>query len=328
MSGSLLAKANPQQAGGCLLIVNSHQGLIFSSSIKPVSCTISMAPENKSNSYAILVLDKNSNEIFRKSLRSDESPPLETSFTWDLKSSSNSYVESGCYTLSLIDTPDEIECCSVKCKVVDTRKIVSATESLKHSSTFTSTALQALSSIYFDIIKDIQREILERLENNKFEEPYFIACATTYFIQGIADDLQNRSRGRFLDLIAEYQARHPISEHQIRTARLGLRALFDFLINYMSDAEDHMRADAMAKCGQSRFTQNDKAQIISSLVSAIYPHCKMTPSPKNVLGSIAEKILGRIVRLGIKYVSTRHINRSVSICQALPLGNHCDVIFR
>ena len=141
MSISLLVKANPPQVRGCLLRVNTHQGLIFSSSIKPVSCTVSLEPENKSNSYEILVLDKDSNEIFRKSLRPDESNHLETSFTWDLKSSSNSYVESGCYILSLIDTLDEIECCSVKCNVVDTRKIVSATESLKHASAFSSTAL-------------------------------------------------------------------------------------------------------------------------------------------------------------------------------------------
>jgi hypothetical protein len=215
----------------------------------------------------------------------------------------------------------------VKCKVADTRKIVSATRSLKRSRTFTSTAAQVVSSIYFDIIEDIQREILERLENGKFEEPYFIARVTAYFIQEIADDLQNQSKSRFLDRIVEYQSRHPMSEQQ-KTARLGLWKLFDFLVNYMSDVEDHARANAMAKCGQSNFTQNDKAQIISSLTSAIYPHCKIIPFPKNTLGSIVEKIFGSVIRLGIKYMSTKHINRSVSICQTLPLANPCDVIIR
>jgi hypothetical protein len=318
----------------CPLKIDNNHGLIFSSSITPISGTVNIELKNKLDSYEILILDKNSNEILRKSLRrSDESNAfLETSFTWDLKSKSNSFVESGCYIISLIDTSNElkeIECCSIECKVVDTRNILSITRSLKRSHTFTPDAHQTLFSIYLDILEDIQGVILERLENNRFEEPYFVACITACFIQEIADDILNQSKSRILALIAEFQSKNSMPEQQIKkTARLSLSALFDFLINYMSDTEDHVRANAMAKCGQRHLTQNDKAQIVSSLVLAIYPHCKTIIFPKNVIGSIAEKIIEGIIKFGIKYVSTKHVNKSISICQTLPLGNSCDVVIR
>ncbi len=313
----------------CSLKIDNNQGLIFSSSITPISGTVHVESKYKLHSYEILIVDKNANEVLRKSLRSNKSDTfLETSFTWDLKSKSNSYVESGCYVISLIDASNalkEIECCSTECKVVDTRNILPITGSLKRSRTFTPDAPQTLFSIYFGIIEDIQGMILERLENDRFEEPYFVACITACFIQEIADDLQNRSKSRFLDLFAEFQSKNPVSE---KNARLGLWALFDFLINYMSDMEDNVRANAMAKCGQCHLTQNDKAQIVSSLVLAIYPHCKTIIFPKNVIGSIVEKIIEGIIKFGIKYVSTKHVNKSISICQTLPLGNPCDVVIR
>jgi len=209
--------------------------------------------------------------------------------------------------------------------VVDTRKILSIARSLKHSQTFPRDAPPTVFSIYFDIIEDIQGKILERLQNNLFEDPYFVTCTTTCFIQDIADDIQNYS-SNFLDRIAEFQSKHSMSEQQIKTATLGLRALFDFLINYMSDMEDHVRANAMAKCGQCRLTRNDKAQIVSSLASAIYPYCKTIIFPKNTVGGVLEKIVERIIKFGIKYVSTKHINKSISISQTLPLGNSCDVM--
>ena len=304
----------------CPLKIDNNQGLIFSSSITPISGTVDL--KNNLDYYEILISDVNSNEILRKSLRLDE-PDAKTSFIWDLKSKSDSYVKSGCYVISLIDTSKEIECCSIECKVVDTRNILPITRSLKRFHTLNDP--QALTSTYFGIIEDIQVEILERLKNNRFEEPYFVACITASFIQEIADDMQSQS-SRFLDLILNFQSKNPKSEQQ--TARLGLRALFDFLINYMADTEDHVRANAMAKCGQRHLTQNDKAQIVSSLVLAIYPHCKTMIFPKNAVGSIVEKVAEGIIKFGIRYVSAKHVNRSISICQTLPLGNPCDVVIR
>jgi hypothetical protein len=311
------------------LKIDNENGIIFSSSITPISGSANIELKNKLEYYEILISDKNSNEILRKSLKSDESnSSLETSFTWDLKSKSNSYVKSGCYTVSLIDTSNElekIECCSLKCRVVDTRNILSITRSLKHSHMTTNN--QALLSVYSEIIEDIEYLILERLRNNRFEEPYFVACITASFVQEIADDIQDQTRSHFLDRIAEFQSKHPMSEEQMRTARLGLWTIFDFLVNYMSDLEDHARANAMAKCGQGHLTQNDKAQIVSSLVLGIYPHCKII-FPKNVIGSIIGKIFESMIKFGIKYLCTRHINKSISISETLPLGNPCDVVIR
>lgn len=296
----------------CPLKIENNQGLIFSSSITPISGTIDAEPKGKR--FELRISDRNSNEILRKSLGSGDRV-----FTWDLRSKSNSYVESGCYTISLYDTAGgSREICSTECKVADTRNILSITRSLKSSG-----APRPLSSIYFSIIEDIQGAILERLENGLFEEPHFVACITACFIQDIADDM-NQPKSRFLGLMAGFQSENPVPEN---AARLGLRALFDFLINYMADTEDRVRAGAMAKCGQRRLTRNDRAQIVSSLVSAIYPHCK-TSFPKNAAGCVAEKITGRIIKLGIRYVSAKHVSRSISICQALPLGNPCDAVIR
>lgn len=314
----------------CSLKIDNHQGLIFPSSIVPISGTITIELENKQDSYEILILDKNSNEVLRKPLRSDESnTPPETSFTWDLKSKSNCYVESGCYTISLVGTSNElkeIEGASTECKVIDTRSILSITRSFKRSHTFTPNAPQTLFSTYFDILEDIQGMIIERLENNQFDEPYFVACITAGFIQEIADDLQNQSKSYMLDLIAEFQLKNSLSEQQIKTARLSLWALFDFLINYISDMEDRARANAMAKCGQCHLTQNDKTQIVSSLVLAIYPYCKTIIFPTNVIGSGIEKIVEGMIKFGIRYVSTKHINKSISMSETLLSGNSCDIL--
>ena len=309
------------------LKVDNENGIIFSSSVIPIAGTVNMDSGNKLGSYEILISDKNANEIFRKSITNST---IEGSFTWDLKSKANSYVQSGCYTLSLIDVSNEsetIECCSVKCRVVDTRNILPITRSLKHSHINTPNN-QALLSIYFDIIGDIEYLILERLGNNRFQEPYFVACITACFVQAIADDIQNQSKSHFLDRIAEFQSKHSVSEQQTKNIGLGLWTIFDFLVNYMSDLEDHARADAMAKCGQCHLTQNDKAQIVSSLILGIYPHCKTMIFPKNMIGSIVGKIFESMIKFGIKFLSTKHINKSISISQTLPLGNPCDVVIR
>lgn len=318
VSGHLLATVNPRNM--CPLKLDNSHGLIFSSSITPISGTVEL--KHNLGSCEILILDKNSNEILRRTFGSAESN-LETSFTWDLKSKSGSFVKSGCYNIELITASDstETERCSAECRVMDTRNVLSTTRSLRLSHTLVPNTSEALVSIYLDIIQDIQTRIVDRLEGNQFEEPYFVACITERFIQEIADDIQDPSKSRFLGRMAEFQSKNPISEQQ---PRLGLRALFDFLINYMSDMEDHARANAMARCGQRRLTQNDRAQIISSLVLAIYPHCKTITFPRNAIGSIAEKISEGIIKLGIRFVTTKHINRSISICQTLPLGNPCD----
>lgn len=310
----------------CPLKIDNNHGLIFSSTIKPISGTVNIELGNKFDSYAILISDKNSNEISRTSLRTDKSnSTLETSFTWDLKSKSNSYVASGCYTISLIDESKEIECWTTECKVLDTRNILSTTRSLKQSHTLSQDASQRLFSSYLDIIEDIEIIILDRLKDNRFEEPYFVACTTGCFIQEIANDIENRSKSRFLDQIEKFVSKNPMSAN---AAKLGLWALFDFLINYMSDIEDHVRANAMAKCGQCSLTQNDKSQIVYSLALAIFPHCKTLDLPKNVFGRIAEKMIDSIIKYGIKYVSAKHLNKSIAICQALPLGNSSDIAIR
>jgi hypothetical protein len=302
----------------CSLRLDNSQGLIFPSSIIPISGNVQV--KDKPGTLEILISDKNSNEIFRQSLGSSEPDTIDASFSWDLKSKSNSYVGSGCYTIRLLDTSKEI--CSVDCKVADTRNILATTRSLKRSPPAGAPA--RLASIYFEIIEDIQLAILERLEKNRFEEPYFVACITACFIQKIADDL-NQPKSRFLDLMTEFQSKNPIADD---ASQLGLRALFDFLINYMANTEDRVRADAVAKCGQCNLTRNDKAQIVSSLVSAIYPHCRTRTFPENAIGNVVEKISGGMIKLGIKYVSAKHVSRSISMSQTLSLGNPCDVVIK
>lgn len=86
----------------CPLKIENDQGLIFPSAITPISGTVDVEPKDKR--FEIRISDRNSNEVLRKS-------PVSASraFTWDLKSKSNSYVESGCYTVSLYDTADGSE---------------------------------------------------------------------------------------------------------------------------------------------------------------------------------------------------------------------------
>ncbi|HEY7507504.1 MAG TPA: hypothetical protein VH677_00115, partial [Nitrososphaera sp.] len=93
----------------CPLKIENNQGLIFPSSITPISGTVNAEPKDKH--FEILISDRNSNEILRKSLGSGDRV-----FTWDLRSKSNSYVESGCYTISLYDTAGgSREICSTEC---------------------------------------------------------------------------------------------------------------------------------------------------------------------------------------------------------------------
>gem|GEM_PF-7032219 len=109
-----------------------------------------------------------------------------------------------------------------------------------------------------------------------------------------------------------------MSEAQIKNAGLGLWELYDFLVNYMSDIEDLARAKAIAKCGQCHLTQSDKNQIISSLVSGIYPHCRKVALSRNIIGRAIDRVIERALKLGIRYICTKHVEQSISIAKTLP----------
>jgi hypothetical protein len=166
---------------------------------------------------------------------------------------------------------------------------------------------------YLEIIEDIEKAILEGLEKNLFEDPCLVECITANFIQEIADDVHTPQASRFLHRLAEFQLDHCLSEEQIQNAGLGPWQLFDFLVNYMSDIEDVARANAIAKCGQRYLTLVDKNQIISCLVSAIYPHCRTAALPRNIIGRTIDRVIEKALKLGIRYLCARHINKSMSM---------------
>ncbi len=316
------------------LRVDNNYGLIFPSSIRPICGTANIdLLRNKFSSFEIIIIsDENSNEILAripllstkpdKSINHNHYPRLQISFSWDLTSyKPNCYVKSGCYTVCLIgklDESTEVNFDSIECKVVDTRDILAISTCLKHSHLpALDASARKLFSYYLDIIEDIEYNILERLSENQFEDPYFIACTTLYFIQEIASDIANRPRSRFLFLIQKFASTkmvHP-SQQQESHSRFGLWTLFDFLVNYMADLEDQVRARSMAKSGQRIFIENDKAQIVSSMMSALYPYCKTMNFPKNVIGKTGEKIFEKLIKFGIRYECTKHLNRTVAICQ-------------
>jgi hypothetical protein len=313
----------------CQLKFDNSCGLIFPASIRPICGTVNIDfSKNKFNYFEIVIIsDKNSNEVARIPLLhrpdksgSDNYRRLQISFIWNLRGSkSNHYVESGCYTVSLIgklDEAAEVNLDSIECKVVDMADIPSIIRYLKHSHLpALDVSAQRLLSYYLDIIEDIEYNILERLRENQFEDPYFIACTTLYFIQEIVSEIANRPESRFLFLIKKFASnKSRYAQQQKRSPRFNLWPLFDFLVNYMANLEDQVRARAMAKCGQSNFTESDKAQIISSMVSALYPYCKTMNFAKNVIGRAGEKIFEELLKFGIKYECTKHLNRSVAIC--------------
>jgi hypothetical protein len=289
----------------------------------PITVTLNPEMEIEFDSLEILISDSNENVVFRKGLTKRS---LGASFAWDLKSEQNAYVHSGCYTINLIasNSSEKIKCFSVRCRVADTRNLIALTRSLKHS--HTTAENRALLSIYSRIIEDVESLILERLRNNEFEDPFFVAYVTASFIQQIVSDVESRTASRFFDRIAAFQSNHPFPEKDLKTGRLGLWGIFDFLVNYMADLEDKARANAMARCGKCSLTQNDKAQIVTSLVEGIYPHCKTVVFPKNVIGNAVEKVFETIVKFGIAYLSAKHVNKSISLSQDLPLGSPSIVI--
>ena len=79
--------------------IDNHDGIIFSSSIMPITVTLNPETEIEFDSLEILISDRNENVVCRKGLTKSS---LGTSFAWDLKSERNAYVHSGCYSISLI----------------------------------------------------------------------------------------------------------------------------------------------------------------------------------------------------------------------------------
>jgi hypothetical protein len=314
VSGSLAR----DRISNCHLWINNKNGLIFSSSSIQIS-GIARFPVDDTASYSILILDENSVEVARIGLRSEKSRTLfESSFTWDLKSRYNSYVNSGRYTISLaeLSNEEEIERCSVQCTVADTREILSTTDLLKSSQRFADPTCKRVLSIYANIIKDIEIRIIEGLKDNRFDEPYFVARTTAGFIQQIYDDIENDSASQFRPLIEEFVSKNPGLGLQANNEELDLWTLFDFLVNYMADPEDQARATAMVKCEYRNFTANDRRIILSALVSGILPHCITFAPPTNVISRNTSALVERLLKVGIKYVCAKHVDKSISICRA------------
>jgi hypothetical protein len=309
---------------GCNLWIDNRSGLIFSSSALHISGTAQFSMDGAtSSSYSILILDENSVEVARIGLRPENSGTLfESSFTWDLRSkSNNSYVKSDCYTISLAELSDEeeIQCCSVECKVADTREILSTTDLLKSSQRFADPTTKGVLSIYADIIRDIETLIIEGLKDNQFDEPYFVARTTAGFIQQIYNDIENNSASQFRPLIEDFVSKNPGLRQQTNNDNnkgLSLWALFDFLVNYMADPEDQARATAMVNCEYRNFTANDRSVILSALVSGILPHCITFGTSTNVISRKAFALVECLLKIGIKYVCAGHVDKSISICRA------------
>jgi hypothetical protein len=97
---------------------------------------------------------------------------------------------------------------------------------------------------------------------------------------------------------------------------LGLGPLFDFLVNYMAEPEDQARATAMVKCEYRNFTANDRSTILFALVSGILPHCMTFPLSNNAIGRKTAALAMRLLKVGIKYICAKHIDRSVSVCRS------------
>lgn len=299
----------------CQLWIDNKNGLIFSSSAIQISGTARF-PVDNTTCYSILILDENSVEIARIGLSPEKSETLfESSFTWDLKSRLNSYVKSGRYTISLAELSNEerIERCSAECRVADTRDILSTTDLLKSSQKFADPACRRVLSIYTDIIKDIEICIIEGLKDKRFDEPYFVARTTAGFVQQIYNDIENDSASQFRALIEEFVSKNPALGLKANNEKLGLWALFDFLVNYMADPEDQARATAMVKCEYRNYTANDRSIILSALVSGILPHCMTFAPPTNAINRKTSVLVERLLKVGIKYVCAKHVDKSISL---------------
>ena len=211
---------------------------------------------------------------------------------------------------------NQIQSCSND-SVIDTDKILESASYLQ--TTFG--ILSPLHYVYLNIVKNIQIHLIEQLKNNQFDEPFFIACTTANFVQEITNDLQCSSKSNINKLISEFQLRYPNCMEQVISSQMGLQLLYRFMVNYMADLEDELRANAMVNAGQSNFTQNDKENILSALTDVIYQHAQLPVFPRNLLGTCAKRIFEKTIKLGIKYISQKHINKSISISKILITTN-------
>ncbi|WP_420545776.1 hypothetical protein [Nitrosopumilus sp.] len=302
---------NPQSQGKLGQLNIQNDGLIFSSFVMPISVIIHTKSEYPKD-FEICISDIKSNEILCNQITSDKSDSL---FTWDLQSKSNSYVEPGRYLVSLIDKSDMTMVDSVMCNVADTRDILDTVTMLKRDPFIVENYSQTHLWVYLDILEDIQKKILELLKNNSFEKPYDVAQVSALFIRGMASELQGNSQNcLLLEKITRFHKKNPISHEQISSSKLGLWLLYDFIVNQLADIEDKIRADAMTKCNVQNLTPKDKNQIVLALVLSIYRHCVLPRFPRNILGKGIENIAESITKSAIKYISKKHINKSISMC--------------
>ena len=179
--------------------------------------------------------------------------------------------------------------------------------------------ISPLHSVYLNIIKDIQTSLLEQLQNNQFDEPYFIASTTANFVCEIMGDFQCPSKNHINKLITEFQLQNPKRDKQILSSNLGMRMFYNFFVNQMSNLEDNLRAIAMVKAGKTYFTSNDKNQIVTTLASVIYRHSQNITFPNNVIGILIGNLIEKLISLGIEKIALKHINKSILLSNALTL---------
>ena len=196
---------------------------------------------------------------------------------------------------------------------IDTEEILRNATNLQH----TYAKLSSYHSIYLDIIKDIQVNLLEKIKNNKFDEPFFIACTTSNFVKEIMNDLKNPSKSQINKQITKLRFKNPLNETKVIESKLDIPLMYNFLVNYMANLEDNLRAFAMSKAGKSSFTPNDKNQIVETLVIVILAHSKAIIVPKNIFGIVTNKLSESIIKIGMKYIGLRHLNNSISISKVL-----------
>ncbi len=196
---------------------------------------------------------------------------------------------------------------------VDTEEILQNVELLQKSYG----SISSLHLIYLDTIKDIQIHLIEQLKNNCFEDASFVTNTTANFVHEIINDLQCQSQSHISKLITEFYVKYPDCDKQITSSNPGMMMSYRFIVDQMSQLEDRLRANAMIKAGKTCFTKNDKRQIISILTSVIYQHTKVPTFPKNRIFSPFGKISEKLIKLGIKYISSRHIDKSISISKSL-----------
>ena len=107
--------------------------------------------------------------------------------------------------------------------------------------------------------------------------------------------------------ITKLRLQNPLNEAKLIESKLDIPLMYDFLVNYMSNLEDNLRAFAMSKAGKSSFTSNDKHQIVETLVTVILAHSKAIIVPKNFFGIMAVRLSERIIKIGMKYIGLRHL---------------------